>query len=285
MKEILRGPFFKTWELTISGKASRWIIDDSFPDYLLKLEESLEKEKERYAHYLHSITEPKLVEVVQNELLVSVENQLLEKERSGCRSFLSKDRNYDLSRMFRLYHAFPKRLGPFADVFRLHAAKGDALIQQGIGNDSMAVGFALDLLLKRLKKSKLEELKQEEFFPLPSLTPEGDKYEGDRLLTKALSIAKPGSNITLTVSLSFFQLLSWFIRSNKMKTDQLTEVMKLPEFEDIESDQHYRALLLFEAMVEGRSMDTEIHEIATINSYKTATIYLPQAAFLHKAPY
>ncbi|KAF2560780.1 hypothetical protein F2Q70_00018801 [Brassica cretica] len=154
------------------------------------------------------------------------------------------------------------------------------LHDEGIGNDSMAVGFALDLLLKRLKKSKLEELKQEEFFPLPSLTP-----EGDRLLTKALSIAKPGSNITLTVSLSFFQLLSWFIRSNKMKTDQLTEVMKLPEFEDIESDQHYRALLLFEAMVEGRSMDTEIHEIATINSYKTATIYLPQAAFLHKAPY
>ncbi|KAF2560779.1 hypothetical protein F2Q70_00018800 [Brassica cretica] len=136
------------------------------------------------------------------------------------------------------------------------------LHDEGIGNDSMAVGFALDLLLKILKKSKLEELKQEEFFPLPSLTPEGDKYEGDRLLTKVLSIAKPGSNITLTVLLSFFQLLSWFIRSNKMKTEQLTEVMKLPEFEDIESDQHYRALLLFEAMVEGRSMDTEIHEIA-----------------------
>lgn len=105
-------------------------------------------------------------------------------------------------------------------------------------------------------------------FPLPSLTPEGDKYEGDRLLTKVLSIAKPGSNITLTVSLSFFQLLSWFIRSNKMKTEQLTEVMKLPEFEDIESGQHYRALLLFKAMVEGRSMDTEIHEIASKFHYK-----------------
>uniref|UniRef100_A0A0D3AY21 Cullin N-terminal domain-containing protein n=1 Tax=Brassica oleracea var. oleracea TaxID=109376 RepID=A0A0D3AY21_BRAOL len=143
MKEILRGPFFKTWKLTISGKASRWIIDDSFPDYLLKLEESLEKEKERYTHYLHSSTEPKLVEVVQNELLVSVENQLLEKERSGCRSFLSKDRNDDLSRMFRLYHAFPKRLGPFADVFRLHAAKGDALIQQGEDALTRRVGNVL----------------------------------------------------------------------------------------------------------------------------------------------
>lgn len=36
------------------------------------------------------------------------------------------------------------------------------LHDEGIGNDSMTVGFALDLLLKRLKKSKLEELKQEE---------------------------------------------------------------------------------------------------------------------------
>nr|VDD27151.1 unnamed protein product [Brassica oleracea] len=45
--------------------------------------------------------------------------------------------------MFRLYHAFPKRLGPFADVFRLHAAKGDALIQQGEDALTRRVGKVL----------------------------------------------------------------------------------------------------------------------------------------------
>lgn len=46
-----------------SRKGSTWIQEDSCPDYMLKAEECLRKEKERVTHYLHSTTEPKLVEV------------------------------------------------------------------------------------------------------------------------------------------------------------------------------------------------------------------------------
>ncbi|KAJ4909085.1 Cullin-1 [Raphanus sativus] len=51
--------------------------------YMIKAEESLRKEKERVAHYLHSDTETELVKTVQSHLLVSVAKQLLEKENSG----------------------------------------------------------------------------------------------------------------------------------------------------------------------------------------------------------
>ncbi|GKB07711.1 cullin-1 isoform X2 [Tanacetum coccineum] len=66
-----------------SRKASNWIIQDSCPDYMLKAEECLEKEKTRVGNYLHSSTEPKLIAKVQSEMLVNYSNQLLEKENSG----------------------------------------------------------------------------------------------------------------------------------------------------------------------------------------------------------
>ncbi|KAK4840714.1 hypothetical protein QYF36_016292 [Acer negundo] len=45
-----------------SRKASNWILEDSCPDYLLIAEECLTWEKDRVAHYLHSSSEPKLLE-------------------------------------------------------------------------------------------------------------------------------------------------------------------------------------------------------------------------------
>nr|ABK23135.1 unknown [Picea sitchensis] len=68
-----------------SRKAASWILEDSCPDYMLKIEECLKQERERVAHYLHSSSEQKLLEKVQNELL--------EKEHSGCHALLRDDKH------------------------------------------------------------------------------------------------------------------------------------------------------------------------------------------------
>jgi hypothetical protein len=53
-----------------SRKGSLWILEeDSCPDYMIKAEECLRREKERVAHYLHSSSEQKLLEKVENEIL------------------------------------------------------------------------------------------------------------------------------------------------------------------------------------------------------------------------
>jgi cullin 1 len=46
-----------------SHKAASWIEEDSCPDYMLKAEECLKREKERVGHYLHASSEQKLLEV------------------------------------------------------------------------------------------------------------------------------------------------------------------------------------------------------------------------------
>ncbi|XP_057960271.1 cullin-1 isoform X1 [Malania oleifera] len=142
-----------------SRKASNWILEDSCPDYMLKAEECLKREKDRVSHYLHSSSEPKLLEKVQHQLLsvnanqllekehssserkllekvqhelLSVyANQLLEKEHSGCHALLRDDKVEDLSRMYRLFLKIPRGLDPVSNIFKQHVtAEGTALVKQ-----------------------------------------------------------------------------------------------------------------------------------------------------------
>ncbi|KAG5628243.1 hypothetical protein H5410_013461 [Solanum commersonii] len=139
-----------------SRKASNWILEDSCPDYMLKVsillmqplnsailtlflllsvlflaEECLKREKDRVSHYLHSSSETKLLEKVQHELLSVYATQLLEKEHSGCHALLRDDKVEDLSRMYRLFSKIPRGLDPVANIFKQHVtAEGTALVKQ-----------------------------------------------------------------------------------------------------------------------------------------------------------
>ncbi|GFZ21822.1 cullin 1 [Actinidia rufa] len=114
-----------------SRKASNWILEDSCPDYMLKAEECLKREKDRVAHYLHSSSESKLLEKVQHELLSAYATQLLEKEHSGCHALLRDDKVGDLSRMYRLFSKIPRGLDPVSSIFKQHVtSEGTALVKQ-----------------------------------------------------------------------------------------------------------------------------------------------------------
>ncbi|KAM3357884.1 cullin-1 [Capsicum galapagoense] len=143
-----------------SRKASNWILEDSCPDYMLKAEECLKREKDRVSHYLHLSSETKLLELllfryfffldlayqlqiscnftsltflqkVQHELLSVYATQLLEKEHSGCHALLRDDKVEDLSRMYRLFSKIPRGLDPVANIFKQHVtAEGTALVKQ-----------------------------------------------------------------------------------------------------------------------------------------------------------
>ncbi|KAM0886351.1 hypothetical protein ACQ4PT_029754 [Festuca glaucescens] len=114
-----------------SIKAQTWIVEDSCPDYMLKAEECLKREKERVAHYLHSSSEQKLLEKVQHELLTQYASQLLEKEHSGCHALLRDDKVEDLSRMYRLFSRITRGLEPVSQIFKQHVTnEGTALVKQ-----------------------------------------------------------------------------------------------------------------------------------------------------------
>ncbi|PKA57659.1 Cullin-1 [Apostasia shenzhenica] len=112
-------------------KASGWILTDSCPDYMLKTEECLKHEKSRVSHYLHSSSEPKLLEKVQHELLLVYEKELIEKEHSGCYALLHDDKVDDLSRMYRLFSRITHGLDPVSQMFKQHVtAEGTMLVKQ-----------------------------------------------------------------------------------------------------------------------------------------------------------
>ncbi|RLM86058.1 cullin-1-like [Panicum miliaceum] len=60
--------FFNATTNYYSRKAQTLNKECSDHDYMLKVEECLQKEKERVAHYLHSSTEPQLMEAVRSAL-------------------------------------------------------------------------------------------------------------------------------------------------------------------------------------------------------------------------
>ncbi|TVU17816.1 hypothetical protein EJB05_33873 [Eragrostis curvula] len=114
-----------------SVKAQSWILEDSCPDYMIKAEECLKREKERVGHYLHISSEQKLLEKVQNELLAQYATPLLEKEHSGCFALLRDDKVEDLSRMYRLFSKITRGLEPISNMFKTHVTnEGTALVKQ-----------------------------------------------------------------------------------------------------------------------------------------------------------
>ncbi|KAI3983720.1 hypothetical protein MKX01_001124 [Papaver californicum] len=101
-------------------KASNWIQEDSCPEYMIKADECLKREKDRVTHYLHSSTEEKLIEQVAEQLLSKVSQQLLEKEHSGCYALLREDKTEDLTRMYNLFSKISKGLDPVSLMFKQH---------------------------------------------------------------------------------------------------------------------------------------------------------------------
>lgn len=63
-----------------SLKASSWMVDDSTPAYLQKVERILDEEKQRVLSYLNHESEKKVLHVVESEMLARKQTELLEKE-------------------------------------------------------------------------------------------------------------------------------------------------------------------------------------------------------------
>lgn len=113
-----------------SKKREEW-INDSTPAYLIKAEEALNNERLRVADYLNSSTEPKILKVLDEEILEKVETTLLEKEASGCRALLENDKSEDLQRMFRLFQRLENGLVPIAAIVQdFITSMGEAVINR-----------------------------------------------------------------------------------------------------------------------------------------------------------
>ncbi|CAM6081663.1 unnamed protein product [Calypogeia fissa] len=113
-----------------SRKAALWIEDHSFPNYMLKVDECLQRENERARNYMHVGSVSKLLEKVQHELLVCYEDKLLENKQ--CCALLRDNKFEDLSQMYKLFCNIPNGLQAIAAFVQQQVAdEGTDLIKQG----------------------------------------------------------------------------------------------------------------------------------------------------------
>ncbi|KAL5220115.1 hypothetical protein ABZP36_024828 [Zizania latifolia] len=116
-------PFLKGTADYYSKKAQTWTFDNACPEYMIKAEECIQKEKERAASYLHSTTEPKLFEDALFELITRHAEEILNNENYGCKVLLCEEKTDDLARMFRLFSVVKDGLLPISRIFQEHVNK------------------------------------------------------------------------------------------------------------------------------------------------------------------
>mmetsp|Transcript_20406 Transcript_20406/g.49633 ORF Transcript_20406/g.49633 Transcript_20406/m.49633 type:complete len:758 (-) Transcript_20406:1630-3903(-) len=113
-------------------QSSGWISEDSFPEYLRKVEEALKSEEDRVNRYLHRSTNVKLKSVVIQALLAQPQMRLLEKETS-LSFLLSNDKTEDMTRMHRLFSLVEDGLAPVAKQFCEYVkGRGTAVVDEKV---------------------------------------------------------------------------------------------------------------------------------------------------------
>ncbi|CAB4309936.1 unnamed protein product [Prunus armeniaca] len=78
-KEDIEAHLIKSTGEYYSRKASSWIAEESYMDYMVKAELCLRRERNIVSHYLHSSSEKKLVEKVEHELFEPLANAFKQK--------------------------------------------------------------------------------------------------------------------------------------------------------------------------------------------------------------
>lgn len=114
--ERFEAAFKQNTEFFYKVKADEWILSDSTPQYLIKVEEAMIQEANRVSNYLLPHTSHKIQKICSDTLLRKQETLLLDKVGSGINALLRDEKKEDLARFFRVFSGVePNGLDPIAD--------------------------------------------------------------------------------------------------------------------------------------------------------------------------
>jgi len=97
-----------------------FLAENSASVYIRKVDERIREESERANHYLDKSTEPRIVKVLEDELISAHMKTIVEMENSGVYHMLKHDKHDDLSYMYKLFHRVPNGLQTIADCMSVY---------------------------------------------------------------------------------------------------------------------------------------------------------------------
>ena len=96
--------FLETTRDFYHNESLEYITKNTCPDYMKKAEDRIKEERQRAQNYLDSCTQPRQMQIVQNELVQAHAKTLVEMKNSGAVAMFHDDKVEDLNRMYELFH-------------------------------------------------------------------------------------------------------------------------------------------------------------------------------------
>lgn len=129
-------------------ESQKFLAENSASVYIKKVEARINEESERAKHYLDESTEPRIVEVVEEELIKKHMKTIVEMENSGVVHMLMNQKTEDLACMYKLFGRVSDGLKTMADcVSHYLREQGKALVQEEeLAAPANAVTFIQSLL-------------------------------------------------------------------------------------------------------------------------------------------
>lgn len=113
--EDFEDPFLQQSAEFYRRESQNFLAENSASVYIRKVDERIKEESERANHYLDKSTEPRIVSVLEDELISAHMKTIVEMENSGVYHMLKHDRHVDLKYMYKLFHRVQLGLMTIAD--------------------------------------------------------------------------------------------------------------------------------------------------------------------------
>ncbi|XP_069692217.1 cullin-3 [Periplaneta americana] len=145
-EEDFERPFLQQSAEFYRLESQKFLAENSASVYIKKVEARINEEAERAKHYLDVSTEPRIVEVVEEELIKKHMKTIVEMENSGVVHMLKNQKTEDLACMYKLFSRVTDGLKTVADcVSQYLREQGKALVQEEEGGTN-AINFVQNLL-------------------------------------------------------------------------------------------------------------------------------------------
>ena len=162
--------FLMTSQTFYHEESLKYLTENTCPAYMKKAEDRLMEEQNRVSRYLHESTGPKLIRIVEGELIHRHAQALVAMENSGCVVMFRNNKTLDLARLYRLFRRVPETLKHVEESMRLYIVEVGKSYVKDQEEDKDPVKFIGALLGMRDKYAAIVK----------------DSFMGDKLLEKCM---------------------------------------------------------------------------------------------------
>lgn len=146
-EEDFEWPFLQQSAEFYKVESQKFLGENSASVYIKKVEARINEESDRAKHYLDESTEPRIVEVVEEELIKKHMKTIVEMENSGVVHMLKHQKTDDLACMYKIFGRVNDGLKTMADcVSHYLREQGKALVQEEEHQGTNAITFVQSLL-------------------------------------------------------------------------------------------------------------------------------------------